>query len=121
MSQQDASPNVTRIGQKVYMGGVGAQLGFIVVFCCMMVRLFIKMRREPRQDINMLRPLGLFVVTFASLVLIMVCSNLLPLFFSFHTALIFLLSFYGAEFGKRAFPKETPTTKKSSKTDTISN
>ncbi|KAL6863347.1 hypothetical protein ACO1O0_003596 [Amphichorda felina] len=65
----DDNPIIT-IGKRLYMGGCGAQLGFVILFCVIIVRLHIKAKRELRGDMNMRRPIVLAWVMFAVLMMI---------------------------------------------------
>ena len=74
MSNTDTSPNdpVVKIGQKVYMGGCGAQLGFVLLFCGIIARLHVKITRDRVPDIP-LRPVRLLTwVMFVVLMMIVV-------------------------------------------------
>lgn len=72
MSNTDASPSdpIIRNGQHVYMAGCGAQLGFILVFTTMMIRVIMKMTQQPRMGANMTRAKMLFFTMCAVLLLI---------------------------------------------------
>lgn len=74
MSNTDVSPDdrLVTIGQKVYMGGCGAQLVFVLLFCGIIIRLHIKTTKECRHDIDMRRPQLLAWVMFAVLMMITV-------------------------------------------------
>ncbi|KAM0284287.1 hypothetical protein ACHAQH_002080 [Verticillium albo-atrum] len=61
-----------RIGQYIYVGGCGAQLLFIVIFCALMARLYVKMGRAGRLDLKMRLVRVLFWALPAVLVFIMV-------------------------------------------------
>lgn len=67
----DDNPIIS-IGKRLYMGGCGAQLGFVILFCVIIVRLHIKAKRELRGDMNMRRPIVLAWVMFAVLMMIIV-------------------------------------------------
>ncbi|KAF9874629.1 RTA1 domain-containing protein [Colletotrichum karsti] len=74
MSNTDVSPDdpILRIGQKVYMSGCGVQLAFIIVFCGLMGRFYVKMRRAQRLDLNMKRVKALVWVMYVVLFLIII-------------------------------------------------
>ena len=70
----DDSPIIIA-GKKVYMGGCGAQLGFILLFCVIIVRIHVKIKKELRGDMDMRRPLMLVWIMFAVLMMIIVSSS----------------------------------------------
>lgn len=79
MSQEDTTKPIVRTGQKVYMGGCGAQLGFILIFCGMMGRLWVKMRHDTSPGLNVRRVMLLFYVTLVVLLLIVVSQAFLSI------------------------------------------
>ncbi|KAM0329239.1 hypothetical protein ACHAQA_004541 [Verticillium albo-atrum] len=64
--------DLTRTGQYIYVGGCGAQLLCIVIFCGLMSRLHIKMVRADRVDLRMKLIKVLFWALFTVLVFIMI-------------------------------------------------
>jgi hypothetical protein len=60
------------IGKKIYMAGCGAQLGFIIVFIGLMVRVYMKMRATPSLEANMSRAMLLFWALIGVLLFIVV-------------------------------------------------
>lgn len=74
MSNTDVSPDdpILLIGKHVYMGGCGLQLGFIVIFCGLMGRFYVKMRRAQRFDLDVRRTRAMVWVVYVVLVLIVV-------------------------------------------------
>ncbi|CAH0024460.1 unnamed protein product [Clonostachys rhizophaga] len=56
----ESDQNLIDIGKKIYMAGCGAQLGFIIVFIGLMVRVYMKMRATPSLEANMSRAMLLF-------------------------------------------------------------
>lgn len=76
MSNEDITSDTVRIGQKLYMGGCGAQLCFILIFCGMMARFKVKMHRDSRPIRNVGQVRVLFWVLYVVLGLIVVCRPL---------------------------------------------
>ncbi|WQF85688.1 Putative RTA-like protein [Colletotrichum destructivum] len=74
MSNTDVSPDdpILRIGKHVYMSGCGLQLGFIVIFCGLMGRFYVKMRRAQRFDLDVRRIKAMVWVVYVVLVLIVI-------------------------------------------------
>ncbi|TQN68315.1 putative lipid transporter atnI, partial [Colletotrichum shisoi] len=74
MSNTDVSPDdpILRIGKHVYMSGCGLQLGFVVVFCGLMGRFYVKMRRAQRFDLDVRRIKAMVWVVYVVLVLIVI-------------------------------------------------
>ncbi|KAG7151644.1 lipid transporter atnI like protein [Verticillium longisporum] len=61
-----------RIGQCIYVAGCAAQLFFIVIFCALMGRLYVRMREAQRFDLRMRLVKSLFWALLAVLVFIMI-------------------------------------------------
>lgn len=53
MSNTDSSPNdpLIKIGRNVFIGGCGAQLGFVLLFCGIIARLQVKTAKEKRSGL----------------------------------------------------------------------
>ncbi|RXG46592.1 hypothetical protein VDGE_06889 [Verticillium dahliae] len=60
-----------RIGQYIYVAGGAAQLFFIVIFCALMGRLYVRMREAQRFDLGMTLVKSLFWALLAVLIFIM--------------------------------------------------
>ncbi|EGY15725.1 RTA1 domain-containing protein [Verticillium dahliae VdLs.17] len=60
-----------RIGQYIYVAGCAAQLFFIVIFCALMGRLYVRMREAQRFDLGMTLVKSLFWALLAVLIFIM--------------------------------------------------
>lgn len=78
MSNTEAASDdpILRTGKQVYMIGCGLQLAFIVVFCGLIGRFYVKMRRAQRFDLDLKRIGAMVLVMFAVLILIIVSSFL---------------------------------------------
>ncbi|OHF00539.1 RTA1 domain-containing protein [Colletotrichum orchidophilum] len=74
MSNTEATSDdpILRAGKQVYMTGCGLQLAFIVVFCGLMGRFYVKMRQAQRFDLNLKRIRAMVLVMFVVLVLIII-------------------------------------------------
>ncbi|GKT45369.1 putative lipoate-protein ligase A [Colletotrichum spaethianum] len=74
MSNTEVSPDdpILRTGQQVYMAGCGLQLAFIVVFCGLMGRFYVKMQRAQRLDLDVKRIKAMVWVMYVVLVLIII-------------------------------------------------
>ncbi|GJC78462.1 putative lipid transporter atnI [Colletotrichum liriopes] len=74
MSNTEVSSDdpILRTGQQVYMSGCGLQLAFIVVFCGLMGRFYVKMRRAQRFDLDVKRIKAMVWVMYVVLVLIII-------------------------------------------------
>jgi hypothetical protein len=74
MSNTDVPADAPEIrnGQHIYMAGCGAQLGFILIFCGLMVRVYTKIMKTPRLTANIRRPRLLMWTFFAVLFLVVV-------------------------------------------------
>ncbi|KZL67164.1 RTA1 domain-containing protein [Colletotrichum tofieldiae] len=74
MSNTEVSSDdpILRTGQQVYMSGCGLQLAFIVVFCGLMGRFYVKMRRAQRFDLDVKRIKAMVWVKYVVLVLIII-------------------------------------------------
>ncbi|KAK1623027.1 RTA1 domain-containing protein [Colletotrichum phormii] len=76
MSNTEAASDdpILRTGKQVYMIGCGLQPAFIVVFCGLMGRFYVKMRRAQRFDLDLKRigAMVLVLVMFVVLVLIII-------------------------------------------------
>ncbi|KZL79386.1 rta1 domain-containing protein [Colletotrichum incanum] len=74
MSNTEVSSDdpILRTGQQVYMSGCGLQLAFIVVFCGLMGRFYVKMRWAQRFDLDVKRIRAMVWVMYVVLVLIII-------------------------------------------------
>ncbi|KAK1707919.1 RTA1 domain-containing protein [Colletotrichum lupini] len=74
MSNTEAASGdpILRTGKQVYMIGCGLQLAFIIVFCGLMGRFYVKMRRAQRFNLNLKRIGAMVLVMFVVLVLIII-------------------------------------------------
>lgn len=81
MSNDDPGASLIRTGQYIYMGGCGAQLAFILVFCAMMGRFTTKIERDSRPILNMAQVRMLVWALYAVLSFIVVScrSSFFPL------------------------------------------
>lgn len=74
MSNTEVSSDdpILRTGQQLYMSGCGLQLAFIVVFCGLMGRFYVKMQQAQRFDLDLKRVKALVWVMYVVLVLVIV-------------------------------------------------
>ncbi|KAF4826517.1 putative lipid transporter atnI [Colletotrichum tropicale] len=72
MSNTEVSSDdpILRTGQQLYMSGCGLQLAFIVVFCGLMGRFYVKMQRAQRFDLDLKQVKALVWVMYVVLVLV---------------------------------------------------
>lgn len=80
MSNTEVSSDdpILRTGKQVYMSGCGLQLASIVLFCGLMGRFYVKMRRAQRLDLDLKRAKALVWAMYAVLTLVIVsalCSS----------------------------------------------
>ncbi|KAH0443821.1 RTA1 domain-containing protein [Colletotrichum camelliae] len=74
MSNTEVSSDdpILRTGQQLYMSGCGLQLAFIVVFCGLMGRFYVKMQQAQRFDLDLKRVKALVWVMYVVLVLVII-------------------------------------------------
>ncbi|KAM5347966.1 hypothetical protein ACJ41O_007790 [Fusarium nematophilum] len=72
----DGDQNLIRIGQKIYMGGVGAQLGIIVIFSGLTSFFYVKLRQIEGRDMGRMKWLIWTMLLVLAMILIRIVFRL---------------------------------------------